>query len=260
MQKQINILENDVQRCQKQSLDFELQLQHEKERRKCESSLKNVCETSWISKMEKLESENVSLEFQEMIGLHELVNRICILSSFQIWLLLHMFVFSLKPLQKSWLWHCRLSLLNFDTINNLTKRDLVDGLPKFKYSLDHLCSACEQRKSKKSSHKPKLVPNNIVIRNKSRLVAKGYKQEEGIDFKESSALVAHLEAVRMFLAYVAHKNFTIFHMGVKTAFLNGPLKEEVYVIQPGGFVDPDFTDHVYRLKKAVYGLKQAPRA
>ena len=64
MQKQINILENDVQRCEKQSLDFELQLQHEKERRKCESSLKNVCETSWISKMEKLESENVSLEFQ----------------------------------------------------------------------------------------------------------------------------------------------------------------------------------------------------
>nr|GEY31076.1 copia protein [Tanacetum cinerariifolium] len=104
------------------------------------------------------------------------------------------------------------------------------------------------------------VADNIVIRNKSRLVAKGYKQEEGIDFKESSALVAHLEAVRMFLAYVAHKNFTIFHMGVKTAFLNGPLKEEVYVIQPGGFVDPDFTDHVYRLKKAVYGLKQAPRA
>ncbi|GJT60508.1 retrovirus-related pol polyprotein from transposon TNT 1-94 [Tanacetum coccineum] len=64
MQKQINILENDVQRCQKQSLDFELQLQHEKEKRKCESSLKNVCETSWISKMEKLESENVSLECQ----------------------------------------------------------------------------------------------------------------------------------------------------------------------------------------------------
>ncbi|GJR02606.1 hypothetical protein Tco_0525590 [Tanacetum coccineum] len=64
MQKRINILENDVQRCQKQSLDFELQLQHEKERRKCEYSLKNIYETSWISKMEKLESENVSLEFQ----------------------------------------------------------------------------------------------------------------------------------------------------------------------------------------------------
>ncbi|GKD35779.1 retrovirus-related pol polyprotein from transposon TNT 1-94 [Tanacetum coccineum] len=101
---------------------------------------------------------------------------------------------------------------------------------------------------------------NIVIRNKSRLVAKGYKQEEGIDFEESFAPVARLEAVRMFVAYVAHKNFTIFQMDVKTTFLNGPLKEEVYVSQPDGFVDPDFPDHVYRLKKALYGLKQAPRA
>ncbi|GJS14133.1 retrovirus-related pol polyprotein from transposon TNT 1-94 [Tanacetum coccineum] len=83
--------------------------------------------------------------------------------------------------------------------------------------------------------------------------------EEGIDFEESFALVARLEAVRKFVAYVAHKNFTIFPMNVKTAFLNGLLKEEVYVSQPGGFVDPDFPDHVYRLKKALYGLKQALR-
>ncbi|GKC66267.1 putative ribonuclease H-like domain-containing protein [Tanacetum coccineum] len=108
--------------------------------------------------------------------------------------------------------------------------------------------------------KNKSDAENIVIRNKSRLVAKGYKQEEGIDFEESFAPVARLEAVRMFVAFAAHKNITIFQMDVKTAFLNGPLKEEVYVSQPDGFVDPDFPDHVYRLKKALYGLKQAPRA
>ncbi|GJT09339.1 retrovirus-related pol polyprotein from transposon TNT 1-94 [Tanacetum coccineum] len=86
------------------------------------------------------------------------------------------------------------------------------------------------------------------------------KNEEGIDFEESFAPVARLEAVRMFIAYAAHKNITIFQMDVKTAFLNGPLKEEVYVSQPEGFIDPEFPDHVYRLKKALYGLKQAPRA
>ncbi|GKC41438.1 retrovirus-related pol polyprotein from transposon TNT 1-94, partial [Tanacetum coccineum] len=101
---------------------------------------------------------------------------------------------------------------------------------------------------------------NIVIQNKSRLVAKGYKQEEDIDFKESFAPVAHFKSVCMFVAFATHKNITIFQMDVKTAFLNGPLKEEVYVSQPDGFVDPDFPNHVYRLKKALYGLKQAPRA
>ncbi|GJX54436.1 retrovirus-related pol polyprotein from transposon TNT 1-94 [Tanacetum coccineum] len=92
------------------------------------------------------------------------------------------------------------------------------------------------------------------------LVAKGYKQEEGIDSEESFAPVARLEAVRMFIAFDAQKNITIFQMDVKIAFLNGPLKEEVYVSQPDGFFDLDFPDHVYRLKKALYGLKQAPRA
>ncbi|GJV16316.1 retrovirus-related pol polyprotein from transposon TNT 1-94 [Tanacetum coccineum] len=108
--------------------------------------------------------------------------------------------------------------------------------------------------------KNKCDAENIVVRNKTRLVAKGYKQEEGIDFEESFAPVARLEAVRMFIAYAAHKNITIFQMDVKMAFLNGPLKEEVYVSQPEGFIDPEFPDHVYRLKKALYGLKQAPRA
>ncbi|GJS46082.1 retrovirus-related pol polyprotein from transposon TNT 1-94 [Tanacetum coccineum] len=107
--------------------------------------------------------------------------------------------------------------------------------------------------------KNKCDAENIVVRNKTRLVAKGYRQEEGIDFEESFAPVARLEAVRMFIAYAAHKNITIFQMDVKTAFLNGPLKEEVYVSQPEGFIDPEFPDHVYRLKKDLYGLKQAPR-
>nr|GEU38917.1 Gag-Pol polyprotein [Tanacetum cinerariifolium] len=108
--------------------------------------------------------------------------------------------------------------------------------------------------------KNKSDAENIVIRNKFRLVVKGYKHEEGINFEESFAPVARLEAVRMFVAFAAHKNITIFQMDVKNAFLNGLLKKEVYVSQPNGFVDPYFPDHVYRLKKALYGLKQAPRA
>ncbi|GJY74280.1 retrovirus-related pol polyprotein from transposon TNT 1-94 [Tanacetum coccineum] len=108
--------------------------------------------------------------------------------------------------------------------------------------------------------KNKKDEDQTVIRNKARLVAKGYAQEEGIDFDESFAPVARLEAVRIFVAYAAHKSFPIYQMDVKTAFLNGPLKEEVYVAQPDGFVDPDHPDKVYRLRKALYGLKQAPRA
>ncbi|GKF29876.1 retrovirus-related pol polyprotein from transposon TNT 1-94, partial [Tanacetum coccineum] len=108
--------------------------------------------------------------------------------------------------------------------------------------------------------KNKSDAKNIVIQNKSHLIAKGYKQEEGIDFEESFALVAHLDAIWMFIAFATHKSITIFQMDVKTAFLNGPLKKEVYVSQPDGFVDPNFPDHVYRLKKALYGLKQAPQA
>nr|GEY26442.1 retrotransposon protein, putative, unclassified [Tanacetum cinerariifolium] len=94
----------------------------------------------------------------------------------------------------------------------------------------------------------------------ARLVAKGYAQEEGIDFEESFAPVACLEAVWIFVAYATHKSFPIYQMDVKTTFLNGPLKEEVYVAQPEGFVDPDHPEKVYRLRKALYGLKQAPRA
>nr|GEV49642.1 retrotransposon protein, putative, unclassified [Tanacetum cinerariifolium] len=99
-----------------------------------------------------------------------------------------------------------------------------------------------------------------VLKNKARLVAQGFRQEEGIDFEESFALVARIEAIRIFIANVAHKNMNIYQMDVKTAFLNGELKEEVYVSQLEGFVDQDNPSHVYKLKKALYGLKKAPRA
>nr|GEU48995.1 hypothetical protein [Tanacetum cinerariifolium] len=301
---------------------------------------------------------------------------------------------------QAWLWHRRLSHLNFDTINLLSKNDIVVGLPKLKFVKDHLCSSCLSKEdfklksskvvSKSSAvstadapnqrqqhsillnthttpaptcHDPTLAPTvtsnknmnqaetyaesdqvaddefinifctpvkdrgetssrhvdssnmntfyqrypsehrwtkdhpleqvignpsqsvrtrrqlesdgelcmfaltknkrdeeNTVIQNKSRLVAKGYAQKEGVDFEESFVPVARLEVVRLFIAYAAHKSFTVYHMDVKTTFLYGPLKEEVYINQPDGFVDPYHPDKVYRFKKALYGLKQAPKA
>ncbi|GKC27700.1 retrovirus-related pol polyprotein from transposon TNT 1-94 [Tanacetum coccineum] len=92
------------------------------------------------------------------------------------------------------------------------------------------------------------------------IASQGYRQEEGIDFEESFTPVSRLKAVRIFMAYAAHKNFPIYQMDVKTTFLNGPLKEKVFVRQLDGFVDPDFLNHINRLKKALYGLKQASRA
>ncbi|GKC66947.1 retrotransposon protein, putative, ty1-copia subclass, partial [Tanacetum coccineum] len=107
--------------------------------------------------------------------------------------------------------------------------------------------------------KVKLDEYGRVLKNKAWLVAKGYHQEEGIDFEQSFAPVDRIEAIRIFLAYAAHQNMVEFHMDVTTAFLNGILKEEVYVSQPEGFVNQDNPNHVFRLKKALYGLKQAPR-
>nr|GEX74138.1 retrovirus-related Pol polyprotein from transposon TNT 1-94 [Tanacetum cinerariifolium] len=99
-----------------------------------------------------------------------------------------------------------------------------------------------------------------ILKNKAHLVARGYRQEEEIEFEESFAPVARLEAIWIFLAYAAHKNMVVYQMDVKTAFLNGNLREEVYVSQPDGFVDQDNLNHVYKIKKALYGLKQALRA
>nr|GEV68533.1 hypothetical protein [Tanacetum cinerariifolium] len=109
-------------------------------------------------------------------------------------------------------------------------------------------------------YKVKLDEYGDVLKKKARLMAKEYRQEEGIDLEESFAPVTRIEAIHIFIANAASKNMTIYQMDVKTAFLNGELKEEVYVSQPEGFVDPDNPTHVYRLKKALYGLKQAPRA
>nr|GEU39033.1 hypothetical protein [Tanacetum cinerariifolium] len=261
---------------------------------------------------------------------------------------------------KSWLWHQHLSHLNFDTINDLAKNDIVTGLLKFKYHKEHLCPSCEQGKSKRASHPPKPVPNSkrdsgklgakgdisffisyyanscayrvynrwtkkimetmnvtfdellaisleqssskpglqsmtsghinlqfeamhddyfggqpsaaprtvaaaqapqhdeeyTVIRNKTRLVVRVYRQEEGINFEEYFALFARMEAIRIFLAYDAHKSFIMFQIHVKTAILNGTLKEDVYVCQPEGFIDANHPSHVYKLKKALYGLNK----
>nr|GEV97946.1 hypothetical protein [Tanacetum cinerariifolium] len=108
-------------------------------------------------------------------------------------------------------------------------------------------------------YKVKLDEYGDVLKNKARLVAKGYRQEKGIDFEESFAPVARIEAIRIFIVNAASKNMTIYQTDVKTAFLNGELKKEVYVSQSEGFVDPDHLTHVYRLKKALYRSKQAPR-
>ena len=100
----------------------------------------------------------------------------------------------------------------------------------------------------------------MIVRNKARLVAQGFNQEEGIDYEETFAPVARLESIRMLLAFACHKGFTLFQMDVKSAFLNGYILEEVYVEQPPGFQNHKYPDHVFKLKKALYGLKQAPRA
>ncbi|GJR45813.1 putative ribonuclease H-like domain-containing protein [Tanacetum coccineum] len=100
----------------------------------------------------------------------------------------------------------------------------------------------------------------IMIKNKARLVAQGYTQEEGIDYDEVFAPVARIEAIRLFLDYASFKDFVVYQMDVKSAFLYGKIEEEVYVCQPLGFEDPDFPDRVYKVEKALYGVHQAPRA
>nr|GEV27893.1 retrovirus-related Pol polyprotein from transposon TNT 1-94 [Tanacetum cinerariifolium] len=284
---------------------------------------------------------------------------------------------------KSWLWHRRLSHLNFDYITSLAKQGLVRGLPKLKYQKDHLCTACARDLGKlkpkadigiftayapakkafqiynkrtcliietipvdhdeltamaseqfNSGPGPKLLtsrtissgimqnipfststPSSTIIdqdapsistsqtnqetqslviplgfeevdhdikishmdnnpyvdfpipepsseesSSQARLVASGYRHEKGISFEESFARVARLEAIRNFIAFVAHLNMVFYQMDVKTAFLNGILREEVYVSQLDGVVDPENPNHMYKLKKVLYGLKQAPRA
>jgi hypothetical protein len=100
----------------------------------------------------------------------------------------------------------------------------------------------------------------VVTTNKARLVAKGYSQVEGLDFGETYAPIARLESIRILLSYATYHGFKLYQMDMKSAFLNGPIKEEVYVEQPHGFEDSEYPTHVYKLSKALYGLKQAPKA
>ena len=108
--------------------------------------------------------------------------------------------------------------------------------------------------------KNKLDEHGTMIENKSKLIAQGYTQVEGIDFDETFAPVTRLKSIRILLAIASHLNFKLYQMNVKSAFLNRMLQEEVYVEQPKGFVDPHRPDDVYKLKKALYGFKQAPKA
>nr|GEV65944.1 retrovirus-related Pol polyprotein from transposon TNT 1-94 [Tanacetum cinerariifolium] len=219
---------------------------------------------------------------------------------------------------QSWLWHQRLSHLNFATINNLVKNNLVRGLPKMKFKKDHLFSACEQGKIHQKNHNSKtafasnkplyllqmdlcgpirvksIIEKRYVLvvtddysciehanvdeslkdkdwvsamqeeldqftRLKVRRSVPRHGKEEGIDYDETFAPVSRIEAIRLFIAYAAHKDFKVFQIDVKMAFLNGILKEEVYVGQPLGFASKQYPNHVYALDKALYGLKPAPR-
>ncbi|GKD21349.1 retrovirus-related pol polyprotein from transposon TNT 1-94, partial [Tanacetum coccineum] len=102
--------------------------------------------------------------------------------------------------------------------------------------------------------------NGVVIKKKARLVAQGYNQQEGINYEETFAPVARLEAIRIFLAYAAYMGFMVYQMNVKSEFLNGKISKKVCVQQPHGFESSEFPNHVCKLDKALYGLKQAPRA
>ncbi|GJU17921.1 putative ribonuclease H-like domain-containing protein [Tanacetum coccineum] len=161
-------------------------------------------------------------------------------------------------------------------MNNLDAFMPVSPIPTTRIHKDHLVdqiirdlnSAPQTRRMTKNLkergtkwvYRNKKDERGIVIKNKARLVAQGYTQEEGIDYDEVFAPVARIEAIRLFLAYASFKDFVVYQMDVKSAFLYGKIEEEVYVCQPPGFEDPDFPDRVYKVEKALYGLHQAPRA
>jgi hypothetical protein len=106
----------------------------------------------------------------------------------------------------------------------------------------------------------KLNEKGEIVRNKARLVAQGNSQQEGIDYTETFAPVARLEAIRILISFSVNQKIILHQVDVKSAFLNGYISEEVYVHQPPGFEDAKHPDHVFKLKKSLYGLKQAPRA
>jgi len=138
-----------------------------------------------------------------------------------------------------------------EELNQFQRNDVWDLIPK------------PQQKNiigTKWVFKNKLNEQGEVIRNKARLVAQGYSQQEGIDYTETFAPVARLEAIKLLLSYAVNHGIILYQMDVKSAFLNGVIDEEVFVKQPPSFEDLNHPDHVYKLKKSLYGLKQAPRA
>nr|GEV26019.1 retrovirus-related Pol polyprotein from transposon TNT 1-94 [Tanacetum cinerariifolium] len=161
---------------------------------------------------------------------------------------------------------------NLEGVDLLTgsqaRHTLVRGLPKLKFEKDHLCFACAMGKSKKKPYKPKSKDTNqeklyllrMDLCGPMRVASANGKKcillpsRDGIDFEESFAPVARLDAIRIFLAFAAHMNMIVYQMDVKTTFLNCILREEVYVSQPDGFVDKDNLNHVYKLKKSLYSI------
>nr|GEW50927.1 hypothetical protein [Tanacetum cinerariifolium] len=146
---------------------------------------------------------------------------------------------------ESWVEAMQEELLQFKLLNVWTLMDLPHG---------------KRTIGTKWVFRNKRDQRGIVVRNKARLVAQGHRQEEGIDYDEVFALVARIEAIRLFLAYASFMDFTVYQMDVKSAFLYGTIEEEVYVSQTPGFVDPEFPDIVYKVEKALYGLHQAPKS
>jgi hypothetical protein len=137
-----------------------------------------------------------------------------------------------------------------EELNNFKRNEVWSLVPRSK---QNVVGTKWVFRNKKDEHE-------VVTRNKAWLVAKGYAQVTSLDFNETFAPVARLESMHILLAYTAHHSFKLFQMDVKSTFLNGPIKEEVYVEQPPGFEDDRYPDHVYKLSKALYGLNQAPRA
>jgi hypothetical protein len=137
-----------------------------------------------------------------------------------------------------------------EELNNFTRNEVWHLVPR---PNQNVVSTKRVFRNKKDEH-------GVVIRNKALLVAKGYSQVKGLDFDETYAPIDRLESIRILLAYATYHGFKLYQIDVKSAFLNGPIKEEVYVEQPPGFEDSEYHNHVYKLSKALYGLKQAPRA
>ncbi|GJR30466.1 retrovirus-related pol polyprotein from transposon TNT 1-94 [Tanacetum coccineum] len=148
-----------------------------------------------------------------------------------------------------------------ETITATKKKNLENVVEDETLEIDKIVNIKESRNHPlENVFRNKLEKNGVVSRNKARLVAQGYNQQEGIDYDETYAPVARLESIRILLAYACALDFKLFQMDVKSAFLNGFINEEVYVAQPPRFIDFEKPDHVYKLKKALYGLKQAPKA